>query len=94
MVTMVTMSKRLSFYIFRSSQIALANQPVHVRMTLNILLISISVKQLLDFRFCRKMPLFSMSVYRDTRSHTGCVLILFHLEIIGVQQKLSGIFVL
>ena len=38
MVTMVTMSKRLSFSIFCSSQIVLAHQPVHVRMTWTILL--------------------------------------------------------
>ena len=48
MVTMVTMSKRLSFSIFCNSQIALAHHPVHVRMTLTILFISIEVKQLLD----------------------------------------------
>ena len=85
MVTMVTMSKRLSFSIFCTSQIALAHLPVHVRMTLTILLISIGVKQLLDCLILPKMGLFSMSVYRGTRSHTGCVLILFHIEIIGDQ---------
>ena len=48
MVTMVTMSKKLSFSIFFSSQIVLADQPVHVRMTLTILLILIGVNQWLD----------------------------------------------
>ena len=81
MVTMVTMSKSLSFYIFCSSQIALAHQPVHVRMTLNILLISIGVKQLLDFPILPKNALiFNVGLQRY---------VLFHLEIIGVQQKLS-----
>ena len=84
------MSKRLSFYIFCSSQIALAHQPVHVRITLNILLISIGVKQrymfftlvvLLDFPILPKNALiFNVGLQRY---------VLFHLEIIGVQQKLS-----
>ena len=77
------MSKRLSVSIFCSSQIALAHQPVHVRMTLTILLISIGVKQLLDCPILPKISLLSMLVYRGTRSQTGCVLILFHLEISG-----------
>ena len=85
MVTMVTMYKRVSFSIFCSSQIALAHHPVHVRMTSTILLISIGVKQLLHCPILPKMGLFSMSVYRGTMSQTSCVLILFHLEIIGDQ---------
>ena len=35
--------------------------------------------------YAKKMGLISMSVYRGTRRQTGCVLILFHLEIIGDQ---------
>ena len=42
--------------MFCSSQIALAHQPVHVRMTLTILLIPLGVKQLLDF--VEKWPYF------------------------------------
>ena len=45
MFTMVTMYKRFSFSIYCSS---LAYQPVHVRRTLTILLISKGVEQLLD----------------------------------------------
>ena len=85
-VTVVTMSKRFS--IFCSSQVALPHQPVHVRMT--ILLISIRVKQLLVLLHCpilQTMGLFSMLVYRGTRSQTGCVLVLFQLEIIGINKN-------
>ena len=46
-----------------NSAIALYHQPVHVRMTLAILLISKGVKQLLDCPILPKMGLFSMWVY-------------------------------
>ena len=55
----------LEFSILGSSQTALAHQPVHVRMILTILLISIGLKQLLDCLILPKMA-FSMSVYRGT----------------------------
>ena len=87
MVSLVAMSERLSFSIPCSSQTALAHQPVHVRTTLTILLISIGVKQLLDCLILQKMPLFSMSVYRGTKSQTVCVLTLFHLKIIGINKN-------
>ena len=35
--------------------------------------------------FAEKFPFISMLIYRGTRGQTGCVLILFHLEIIGDQ---------
>ena len=54
-------------------------------MTLTILLILIGVKQLLDCQILPKGDLLSVSVYRGTRSQTGCVLILFHLELIKDQ---------
>ena len=82
---MVTMSKVNFFSILCNSQIALAHQPVHVRMTSIILLILLGIKQLLDCPILPKNALFSMSVYRGTRSQSGCVLILFHKEIIGDQ---------
>ena len=74
MVTMVTMSERLSLSIFSSSQIALAHQPVHVKMTLTILLISIGVKQLSDFAKkgtlkCMVHPHGSHTIYKE--SSTG-----------------------
>ena len=82
MGTMVTMSKWLRFSIFCSSQIALAHQPVHVRMTLTILLLSIGVKQLLDCPILPKIALFSTLFYKGTRSQTGCALI----KVLGVKQ--------
>ena len=48
MVTMVTMSKWLSFSVFCSSQIPLAHLPEDVRINLTFLLIPIEGKQLLN----------------------------------------------
>ena len=81
--------------IFCSSQIVYTIQPVHLIMTLTFPLISIVGKYVKLSDFAEKwMASCSVSVYRNTRSQTGCVLILFHLEIIGDQYKLSGIFLL